>query len=266
MKNLLTIAGSDSSGGAGIQADLKTFAALGTYGMSVITAVTAQNTCGVTMVQNIELKVVEAQITAVFDDIRVDAVKIGMVSDKEIIKIIAQKLRFYQPPIIVVDPVMVSKSGFQLLAPDACETLIKELLPLATLVTPNLPEATVIVGYEVSNKDDMLKAAKDIITLGAKNVLMKGGHLQESADDLLYDGREATWFTGERINTKNTHGTGCTLSSALAANLALGLSLPEAVRKSKEYITIAINNALNIGSGCGPTHHFFDLYRKAGLL
>ena len=266
MKNLLTIAGSDSSGGAGIQADLKTFAALGTYGMSVITAVTAQNTCGVTMVQNIDLKVVEAQITAVFDDIRVDAVKIGMVSDKEIIKIIAQKLRFYQPPIIVVDPVMVSKSGFQLLAPDACETLIKELLPLATLVTPNLPEATVIVGYEVSNKDDMLKAAKDIITLGAKNVLMKGGHLQESADDLLYDGREATWFTGERINTKNTHGTGCTLSSALAANLALGLSLPEAVRKSKKYITIAINNALNIGSGCGPTHHFFDLYRKAGLL
>ena len=266
MKNLLTIAGSDSSGGAGIQADLKTFAALGTYGMSVITAVTAQNTCGVTMVQNIDLKVVEAQITAVFDDIRVDAVKIGMVSDKGIIKIIAQKLRFYQPPIIVVDPVMVSKSGFQLLAPDACETLIKELLPLATLVTPNLPEATVIVGYEVSNKDDMLKAAKDIITLGAKNVLMKGGHLQESADDLLYDGREATWFTGERINTKNTHGTGCTLSSALAANLALGLSLPEAVRKSKEYITIAINNALNIGSGCGPTHHFFDLYRKAGLL
>lgn len=266
MKNLLTIAGSDSSGGAGIQADLKTFAALGTYGMSVITAVTAQNTCGVTMVQNIDLKVVEAQITAVFDDIRVDAVKIGMLSDKEIIKIIAQKLRFYQPPIIVVDPVMVSKSGFQLLAPDACETLIKELLPLATLVTPNLPEATVIVGYEVSNKDDMLKAAKDIITLGAKNVLMKGGHLQESADDLLYDGREATWFTGERINTKNTHGTGCTLSSALAANLALGLSLPEAVRKSKEYITIAINNALNIGSGCGPTHHFFDLYRKAGLL
>ena len=266
MKNLLTIAGSDSSGGAGIQADLKTFAALGTYGMSVITAVTAQNTCGVTMVQNIDLKVVEAQITAIFDDIRVDAVKIGMLSDKEIIKIIAQKLRFYQPPIIVVDPVMVSKSGFQLLAPDACETLIKELLPLATLVTPNLPEATVIVGYKVSNKDDMLKAAKDIITLGAKNVLMKGGHLQESADDLLYDGREATWFTGERINTKNTHGTGCTLSSALAANLALGLSLPEAVRKSKEYITIAINNALNIGSGCGPTHHFFDLYRKAGLL
>ena len=203
------------------------------------------------MVQNIDLKVVEAQITAIFDDIRVDAVKIGMLSDKEIIKIIAQKLRFYQPPIIVVDPVMVSKSGFQLLAPDACETLIKELLPLATLVTPNLPEATVIVGYEVSNKDDMLKAAKDIITLEAKNVLMKGGHLQESADDLLYDGREATWFTGERINTKNTHGTGCTLSSALAANLALGLSLPEAVRKSKEYITIAINNALNIGSGCG---------------
>ena len=265
MKHLLTIAGSDSSGGAGIQADLKTFAALGTYGMSVITAVTAQNTCGVTMVQNIDEKVVEAQINAVFDDIRVDAVKIGMVSDKQIIKKIAARLNFYKPPIIVVDPVMVSKSGYRLLAPDACETLIKELLPIATLVTPNLPEASVIVGYEVNNKEDMLRAAKDIIDLGAKSVLMKGGHLDDSADDLLYNGTEEKWFTGERINTKNTHGTGCTLSSALAANLALGLSLLEAVRVSKEYITAAIENSLDIGSGCGPTHHFVNLYRKAGL-
>lgn len=266
MKNLLTIAGSDSSGGAGIQADLKTFAALGCYGMSVITAVTAQNTCGVNMVQNIDSKVVAAQINAVFDDIRVDAVKIGMVSDKKIIKIIAERLRFYQPAVIVVDPVMVSKSGYQLLEPDACKTLINELLPIATLVTPNLPEASVIVGYEVNNKHDMVKAAKDIIALGAKSVLMKGGHLQDSADDLLYDGSEATWFTGERIDTKNTHGTGCTLSSALAANLASGLSLQDAVSVSKEYITTAINNALDIGSGCGPTNHFFALYRKAGLL
>lgn len=266
MKHLLTIAGSDSSGGAGIQADLKTFAALGTYGMSVITAVTAQNTCGVTMVQNIDEKMVEAQINAIFDDIRVDAVKIGMVSDKQIIKTIAARLRFYKPAIIVVDPVMVSKSGCRLLAPDACETLIKELLPIATLLTPNLPEASVIVGYEVNNKEDMLKAAKDIIALGAKSVLMKGGHLQESADDLLYDGSEEIWFTGKRINTKNTHGTGCTLSSALAANLALGLSMPDAVRTSKDYITVAIDNSLDIGHGCGPTHHFFNLYHKAGLI
>ena len=266
MKHLLTIAGSDSSGGAGIQADLKTFAALGTYGMSVITAVTAQNTCGVTMVQNIDEKVVEAQINAVFDDIRVDAVKIGMVSDKQIIKTIAARLRFYKPAIIVVDPVMVSKSGYRLLDPDACETLIKELLPIATLVTPNLPEAAVIVGYDVTNKEDMRKAARDIIALGAKSVLMKGGHLQDSADDLLYDGNEEIWFTGERINTKNTHGTGCTLSSALAANLALGSSLSDAVRISKDYISLAISNALDIGSGCGPTHHFVNLYRKAGLL
>ena len=181
-----------------------------------------------------------------FDDIREDAVKIGMVSDKQIIKKIAARLNFYKPPIIVVDPVMVSKSGYRLLAPDACETLIKELLPIATLVTPNLPEASVIVGYEVNNKEDMLRAAKDIIDLGAKSVLMKGGHLDDSADDLLYNGTEEKWFTGERINTKNTHGTGCTLSSALAANLALGLSLPEAVRVSKEYITAAIENSLDI--------------------
>ena len=266
MKHLLTIAGSDSSGGAGIQADLKTFAAFGTYGMSVITAVTAQNTCGVTMVQNIDEKVVEAQINAIFDDIRVDAVKIGMVSDKQIIKTIAERLRFYKPAIIVVDPVMVSKSGYRLLAPDACETLTKELLPIATLLTPNLPEASVIVGYEVNNKADMLKAAKDIIALGVKTVLMKGGHLQESADDLLYDGSEEIWFTGKRINTKNTHGTGCTLSSALAANLALGLPMPDAVRTSKDYITVVIDNSLDIGHGCGPTHHFFNLYHKAGLI
>lgn len=266
MKHLLTIAGSDSSGGAGIQADLKTFSALGTYGMSVITAVTAQNTCGVTMVQNIDTQVVEAQVNAVFDDIQVDAVKIGMVSDKDIIRKIAQRLRFYKPPIIVVDPVMVSKSGYPLLAPEACETLIKELLPLATLVTPNLPEASVIVGFDVNSKADMLKAAKIIVSLGAKSVLVKGGHLEETADDLLYDGHEAVWFKGERIATKNTHGTGCTLSSALAANLAQGLSLKEAVRTSKEYVTLAIRYSLEIGSGCGPTHHFVNLYRKAGLL
>ena len=266
MKHLLTIAGSDSSGGAGIQADLKTFAAHGTFGMSVITAVTAQNTCGVTMVQNIDCDVVKAQIAAVFDDIRVDAVKIGMVSQPDIIKTIAQCLRQYKPEIIVVDPVMISKSGYPLLAPEACETLIAQLLPLATLVTPNLPEAEAIAGMKVESKEAMRPVAEKIIALGAKAVLVKGGHLDDVADDLLFDGVREAWFTGKRIQTKNTHGTGCTLSSSLAANLAKGMNLTEAVAASKAYVTEAIAYGLELGSGCGPTHHFVDLYRKAGWL
>ena len=225
LKHLLTIAGSDSSGGAGIQADLKTFAAHGTFGMSVITAVTAQNTCGVTMVQDITPEVVEAQIAAVFDDIRVDAVKIGMLSRPETIRAIAASLRKYQPKIIVLDPVMISKSGYPLLQPEACATLISELLPLATLVTPNLPEAEAISGMQVTKKEEMRPVAEKIIALGAKAVLVKGGHLSDTADDLLFDGQQEKWFAGERIATKNTHGTGCTLSSSLAANLAKGLSL-----------------------------------------
>lgn len=266
MKNLLTIAGSDSSGGAGIQADLKTFAAHGTFGMSVITAVTAQNTCGVTKVQNIDCEVVKAQIEAVFDDIRVDAVKIGMVSQPEIIETIGACLRHYQPEIIVVDPVMISKSGYPLLAPEACATLIRELLPLATLLTPNLPEAEAITGLKAETKEEMRPVAEKIIALGAKSVLVKGGHLSDTADDLLFDGSTEVWFPGKRIATKNTHGTGCTLSSSLAANLAKGLSLKEAVAASKAYVTTAIEHGLALGSGCGPTHHFVDLYRKAGLL
>lgn len=266
MKNLLTIAGSDSSGGAGIQADLKTFAAHGTFGMSVITAVTAQNTCGVTKVQDIDCDVVKAQIEAVFDDIQVDAVKIGMVSSPEIIQTIATCLRKYAPKIIVVDPVMISKSGYPLLAPEACATLIKELLPLATLLTPNIPEAEAISESKIACKEDMLPAAKKIIALGVRNVLVKGGHLSDSADDLLFDGLRETWFIGKHISTKNTHGTGCTLSSSLAANLAKGLPLVEAVRNSKQYVTNAIEHSLSLGKGCGPTHHFFDLYRKAGIL
>lgn len=266
MKHLLTIAGSDSGGGAGIQADLKTFAAHGTFGMSVITAVTAQNTQGVTMVQDIDANVIEAQINAVFDDISVDAVKIGMVSRPEIIKTIADRLRYYKPNIVVLDPVMISKSGYPLLASEACETLVKELLPLATLVTPNLPEAEVISGMKVETKEEMHAVAERILALGAKAVLVKGGHLNSSADDLLFDGKTERWFTGERIETKNTHGTGCTLSSSLAANLAKGMSIIEAVTASKAYVTEAIKYSLPIGSGCGPTHHFVDLYRKAGWL
>lgn len=266
MKHLLTIAGSDSSGGAGIQADLKTFAAHGTFGMSVITAVTAQNTCGVTNVQDIDCEIVQAQIEAVFDDIRVDAVKIGMVSRPEIIETIADSLLKYKPEIIVVDPVMISKSGYPLLAPEACETLIKRLLPLATLLTPNLPETEAITGMKVKNKADMLLAAEKIIALGVKAVLVKGGHLEDQADDLLFDGKQEIWFSGKRIATKNTHGTGCTLSSSLAANLAKGMNLADAVAASKQYVTEAIAHSLAIGSGCGPTHHFVDLYRKAGIL
>lgn len=266
LKHLLTIAGSDSSGGAGIQADLKTFAAHGTFGMSVITAVTAQNTCGVTKVQDIDCDVVQAQIEAVFDDIRVDAVKIGMVSRPQIIKTIADCLRRYAPPIVVVDPVMISKSGYPLLAPEACATLISELLPLATLVTPNLPEAEAITGMKVERREQMRPVAEKIIYLGAKAVLVKGGHLQDTADDLLFDGQTERWFTGQRIATKNTHGTGCTLSSSLAANLAKGMCLEDAVQASKDYVTEAIAHGIALGSGCGPTHHFVDLYRKAGIL
>lgn len=265
MKHLLTIAGSDSSGGAGIQADLKTFAAHGTFGMSVITAVTAQNTCGVTKVQNIDPDVVEAQIEAVFDDIRVDAVKIGMVSQPDIIRVIAANMKKYGPEIIVVDPVMVSKTGFSLLAPEACEVLIKELLPLATLLTPNLPEAEAITGEVVRSEADMQKAARKIVALGAKAVLIKGGHLDNSANDLLFDGKNEQWYKKEKIVSGNTHGTGCTLSSSLAANLAKGESLVDAVMASKEYISEAIKFGISLGHGCGPTHHFADMYRKAGM-
>lgn len=266
MKHLLTIAGSDSSGGAGIQADLKTFAAHGTFGMSVITAVTAQNTCGVTRVQDIDAEVVQAQIEAVFDDIRVDAVKIGMVSRPEIIRAIAAGLRRYRPPVIVVDPVMISKSGYALLAPEACGTLISELLPLATLVTPNLPEAEVIADMRITGRDEMRQAAVRIIGLGAQAVMVKGGHLEDSADDLLFDGKKETWLPGRRLATKNTHGTGCTLSSSLAANLAKGMSLEQAAAASKAYVAEAIAHGIELGHGCGPTHHFVELYRKAGML
>jgi hydroxymethylpyrimidine/phosphomethylpyrimidine kinase len=265
MKHLLTIAGSDSSGGAGIQADLKTFAAHGVFGMSVITAVTAQNTCGVTQVQDITPEVITAQIDAVFSDIRVDGVKIGMVSRTESIHAIAEALKKWKPPVIVVDPVMISKSGYPLLQPDACDALIKELLPLATLLTPNLPEAEAICGFAIKTEQDMEKAAAHIISLGAKAVLVKGGHLENSADDYLYDGKLGIWLPGTRIQTQHTHGTGCTLSSALASNLAKGLPLEEAVKAAKAYVTTAIQHGIALGKGHGPTHHFVELWNKAGL-
>ncbi|HEY8908779.1 MAG TPA: bifunctional hydroxymethylpyrimidine kinase/phosphomethylpyrimidine kinase [Desulfosporosinus sp.] len=266
MKKLLTIAGSDCSGGAGVQADLKTFSAHGVYGMSVITAVTAQNTQGVFAVQDISRDVIAKQIEAIFDDIEVDGVKIGMVSQVQTIEVIADRLRHYSPQTIVVDPVMVSKSGYHLLNSEAEVTLIKELLPLAMLVTPNIPEAEVMTKTSIQTLKQMEEAARTIYQMGPQNVLIKGGHLEGDSIDILYDGREFRYFSSARIATKNTHGTGCTLSSAITSNLALGCSLNEAVSLAKEYITIAIQHSLSIGKGVGPTHHFYTLYKKAGLI
>lgn len=266
MKHVLTIAGSDSSGGAGIQADLKTFAAHGVFGMSVITAVTAQNTCGVTQVQDITPDMITAQIDAVFSDIRVDGVKIGMVSRKESIRAVAAGLQKWQPKVVVLDPVMISKSGFPLLQPSACEALISELLPLADLLTPNLPEAEAICGFPIRNGQEMEQAARKILSLGAKAVLVKGGHLEgDRADDYLFNGAEGVWLPGQRIPTRHTHGTGCTLSSALTANLAKGRELRAAVEAGKAYVTRAIEYGIPLGKGCGPTHHFVDIYKKAGI-
>lgn len=266
MKKVLTIAGSDSSGGAGIQADLKTFSAHQVYGMSVITAITAQNTQKVLAVEDISKEMIQKQIDAIFTDIKVDAVKIGMVSKIETIKTIAERLRYYQVDNIVIDPVMISKSGYHLLKPNAQKTLIETLLPLATIVTPNIPEAEKISEISIHNLSDMEKAAQKIIEKGAQNVLLKGGHLKTEAIDLLSDGQKVKVFKTERVKTKNTHGTGCTLSSAITANLAVGYSLEKSVKLAKDYITTAIKHSLEIGQGVGPTHHFYALYQKAGLL
>jgi len=267
MKNVLSIAGSDSSGGAGIQADLKTFSAHGVFGMTVITAVTAQNTARVIDVQDISPDMIGKQIDAIFEDIIVDAVKIGMVSKIESIKVIAEKLREYKPGIIVLDPVMISKSGYALLKPDAIKALISELLPLSTVVTPNAPEAEKISGIKIKTIQDMKKAAEIIHGMGAENVLIKGGHIEGShSTDILFDGENFSVYDAEYINTKNTHGTGCTLSSAITSNLALGMNISDAVDNAKKYITSAIMHSLSIGKGNGPTHHFYELYKKAGIL
>lgn len=265
LKTALTIAGSDSSGGAGIQADLKTFSAHGVFGMSVITAVTAQNTQGVFGIQDIDPEMVEKQIEAIFEDISVDCVKIGMVSKTETIQAITNKLSLYKPKTIVLDPVMISKSGYHLLEKEAAVTLITYLLPMATVITPNLPEAEVILGREIKTIQDMERAAVDLHKMGPKYVFIKGGHLEGEATDILYDGLKLTHLRQQRIHTKNTHGTGCTLSSAIASNIALGYSMEDSVKKAKAYITIAIEHSLTLGKGVGPTHHFYDFYEKAGL-
>jgi hydroxymethylpyrimidine/phosphomethylpyrimidine kinase len=271
MKKVLTIAGSDSCGGAGIQADLKSFSANGVYGMSVITAITAQNTMGVFAVLDLEEEIIKAQIDAIFTDIIVDAVKIGMVSTIPTINAICEKLELYKPKNIVLDPVMISKSGFSLLKPESKTALIKKLIPLASLITPNVPEAEEILREvnanftNIETVEQMENATKEMYKLGCKNVLLKGGHMPGDAIDVFYDGNEIIHFYSERVPTKNTHGTGCTLSSAIAANLALGFSMKDAIKNSKQYITMAIKHSLDIGHGVGPTNHFYDLYKSAGI-
>lgn len=262
MKNLLTIAGSDSCGGAGIQADIKTFSAHRVYGMSVITAVTAQSTRGVFAVQDIDPTIIQKQIEAVFEDIPVHGIKIGMVSQIETIKTIAKTIQRFPHDNLVVDPVMISKSGFDLLQPEAKAALIEYLLPMATIVTPNLPEAEVISGMKIENLCDMKNAAKIIHEMGPKYVLVKGGHLDGDAVDVLFDGTIYKNYTSKRITTKNTHGTGCTLSSAIAANLGNGQGIHEAVASAKDYITTAIQHSFSIGKGPGPVHHFYHLYQQ----
>ena len=255
----LTIAGSDSGGGAGIQADLKTFAALDVYGMSALTAITAQNTCGVTAVQAIDVDVVEAQIRAVASDIGVDAAKTGMLFSAPIIDRVAHVIRELALPNVVVDPVMVATSGDRLLQPDAEESLRTALLPLATIVTPNLDETAVLVGHGVQGLDAMQAAAEAIVGMGVNAVLIKGGHATEKATDVFYDGATMERLAGEVVETKNTHGTGCTLSSAIAAYLARGLPLLDAVRQAKHYLTGALKQSLSIGQGSGPVGHFWNV-------
>ena len=259
MKTALTIAGSDSSGGAGIQADIKTMTMNGVYAMSAITALTAQNTTGVRAILESTPEFLKQQIDAVFEDIYPDAVKIGMVASSELIRIIADRLRHYDAKNIVVDPVMVATSGSALMKNDAVQTLIEELLPVATLVTPNIPEAQVLSGLSIETKEDMIIAAKYIGDNCHCAVLLKGGHSINDANDLLYTDGDFTWFEGKRIDNPNTHGTGCTLSSAITSNLAKGFTLAQSVQRSKDYISGALAAMLDLGQGSGPMKHAFDL-------
>ena len=253
----LTIAGSDSGGGAGIQADLKTFSAFRVFGMSVITAVTAQNSLGVQGVFNLPPEFVGRQIDSVLSDFGADAVKVGMLSTAAIIGEVAERLRAHgHDGKIVLDPVMIAKSGDPLLQPDARAALIKELLPLALVVTPNLHEAEALAGMPVVTESDMEEAARRILALGAKNVLVKGGHLRDAATDILWNGRDLTRFTTVRLDSTSTHGTGCTFASAIAACLARGYALRDAISEAKAYVTAAIREGFQVGRGVGALRHF----------
>lgn len=262
MKTALTIAGSDSCGGAGIQADIKTMTMNGVYAMSAVTALTAQNTTGVRAIMEASPEFLAAQLDAVFEDIFPDAVKIGMVASSDLIRVIASKLRQYGARNIVADPVMVATSGSALINSDAVTTLKQELLPLCSLATPNIPEAEVLSGIEIKSRDDMQKAAEMIQSQYGCAVLVKGGHSVSDASDLLCRENGFEWFEGKRIDNPNTHGTGCTLSSAIASNLAKGFDLCESVRRAKEYISGALAAQLDLGKGSGPMAHNFDLVSK----
>ncbi len=258
----LTIAGSDSGGGAGIQADLKTFSALGVYGASAITAVTAQDTKHVYGVVELEPAFVALQIDAVIDDIGVDAVKTGMLSSAPIIEAVADRLRHWDVQTVVVDPVMVAKGGDKLLQDSAVQALIEKLLPLALVVTPNLPEAEVLTGRTLSTWDDRRDAARQLHDLGAKNVIIKGGHLESDVvTDLLFDGTDFRELSAGRVPTTSTHGTGCTFASAIAALLAKGESIPTAFAGAKAYVTKALQDSYPLGGGHGPVHHFYRYWR-----
>jgi len=252
----LTIAGSDSGGGAGIQADLKTFSAFRVFGMSVLTAVTAQNSVGVSGVHNLPPEFVARQIDAVLDDFGADAVKLGMLSTAPIIEAVAARLASHGQAHVVLDPVMIAKSGDALLQPDARAALVERVLPLAEVVTPNLHEASALADMPVTTETEMEEAARRIHARGPRHVLVKGGHLEGSATDILWDGRAFTRFPGPRLDSNNTHGTGCTLSAAIAAGLALGRSLPEAIRHAKAYVTAAIREGFAAGRGVGVLRHF----------
>ena len=257
MRTALTIAGSDSSGGAGIQADIKTMMANGVFAMSAITAMTAQNTTGVTAIMDATPEFLKAELDEVFMDIFPDAVKIGMVSKSSLIRVIAERLRFYKPGFIVVDPVMVATSGAKLISDEAVRTLKEELLPLATILTPNIPETEVLSGMEVRGPEDMIRAAEKISRNYHCAVLCKGGHNVSDANDLLYRDGSYRWFYGKRIDNPNTHGTGCTLSSAIASNLAKGFGLDTSVERAKAYISGALGAMLDLGHGSGPMNHSF---------
>ena len=258
-KTALTIAGSDCSGGAGIQADLKTMTMNGVYAMSVITALTAQNTTGVRSIMEVTPEFLREQIDSVFEDIRPDAVKIGMVSSGALIQVIAKQLKAYDAKNIVVDPVMVATSGSKLITDEALSVLKEYLLPIASVVTPNIPEAEILTGMTIQNEADMIQAAKNISETYHCAVLCKGGHSINDANDLLYSDGNYRWFYGKRINNPNTHGTGCTLSSAIAANLAKGYNLETSVERAKNYISGALSAMLDLGAGSGPMDHGFCL-------
>ena len=259
MKTALSIAGSDCSGGAGIQADLKTMTMNGVYAMSAITALTAQNTTGVSGIVDTTPDFLKQQIDMIFTDIRPDAVKIGMVSSSGLIEAIAERLRFYGAQNVVVDPVMVATSGARLIAPDAVDTLKRELLPLAAVITPNIPEGEILSGMDIRGEADMPCAAEAIAKAYGCAVLLKGGHSVNDANDLLYADGRCIWFRGRRIPNPNTHGTGCTLSSAIAANLAKGFDLETAIRRAKDYLSGALAAMLDLGSGSGPMDHAYCL-------